>query len=332
MDELILLITQPETASTATKIEAITALGNLIQNEKESFTHPKGIVCLVDQVRESKDYQLVMHAMGVLGRVGALSAVMVLIDGVLGELPIFEAYDKTNEKGLQIRASAVRALGRLKDDRAVIPLMSILNNRHENYRLRLAAAEALGKVGDNHALGSLVEIIQDDKEQSLYLKESAVKALGMLGDIRAMDSLIHILESKRGIRDKFDFLKEVAIESLGRLVGKGLDNDRATETLLQALGDEAPSIRLSAVEALGEIADFRALPKLQEMLFDANDEVAIAAVESLYHIGGERAVEDALTLEKLPQFLRHELEAYLGEEDIDDDEDDDDDEQHPFDR
>ncbi len=315
MDELISLINTPvnqsDEVSNPSKIEAISALGNLIRSGNNPLTQPKGIMCLVEQVQHPDDDKLVIHAIGVLGRVGAVSAVMTLIDGLLADLPLFNAGHLSDEQKTQVRASAARALGRLKDDRAVIPLMSILNNRDENYRLRLAAAEALGKLGDEHALTSLVEIVQDERESSLYLKESAVKALGMLGDIRAIDSLIHILESKRGIRDKFNFLKERAIESLGRLVGHSVDNDRVVESLTGSLMDEAPSIRLSAVEALGEVADFRVLPRLQNMLFDKDQDVAIAAVESIYHVGGDSAIEMMMALDKLPYTIKHELETYL---------------------
>lgn len=330
MDELISLIDkpvadsqfQPGAGEVVQKIEAISALGNLLEKAEYSLMQPKAIMCLINQVKTSVDDKLVIHAVGVLGRLGAVSAVGALIDIVLGDAAIFDNPAFKPEQLMQVKASAVRALGRLNDDRAVIPLMSILNNRDENYRLRLSAAEALGRLGDEHALGSLVNIVQDDRESSLYLKESAVKALGLLGDIRAIDSLIHILESKRGIRDKFNFLKERAIESLGRIVGHSVDNERVVDSLQRSLMDEAYSIRLSAVEALGEVGDFRSLPRLQNMLFDKHEDVAMAAVESIFAIGGVTAIEQMLTLEKLPEIIKDELRAYLPDEDSEEEEND----------
>jgi len=213
-----------------------------------------------------------------------------------------------SDESMRLRCAAAQALGKIRDERAIIPLMSLLNDRDMNYRLRLAAAEALGKIGHDHAVNPLIDILNDEREKSIYLKESAVKALGMLGDIRAIEPLIDVLESKRGIRDKFNFLKEQVIEAIARI---GSPNRKATDSLLYALKDSAPSIRLAAVEALAEIGEDDCIPMLAQMVKDTEDDVAIAAIAAIYHLGGETAIRDLLKQENLPQFLRDELESYI---------------------
>jgi HEAT repeat protein len=176
--------------------------------------------------------------------------------------------------------------------------------------LRLAAAESIGKLGDNHAIPKLLDIIDDDREKSLYLKESAAKALGMLGDLRALEPLIDILESKQGFFNKFNFLKEQLIESIGR-IGHGGRHRKATDSLIRALEDEAPSIRLAAVEALSGLGDPSCIPEIEKLLMDDELDVAFAAIHCIFQLGGEPEMKRLRQLDTLRQIVRDELESYI---------------------
>ena len=91
----------------------------------------------------------------------------------------------------------------------------------------------------------------------------------------------------------------------------GNPDRKATDTLIYALSDEAPSIRLAAVEALEAIGDTDCLAHIRPLIYDKEDDVAIAAIAATYHLGGEAAVRELLALENLPQFLRDEIEGYI---------------------
>ncbi|WP_373531477.1 HEAT repeat domain-containing protein [Vampirovibrio sp.] len=291
------------------RLRAMSALGDLLLKEPMEA----GVLCLLECVRQERNTRLIMQAMSVLSRIKAEDAVPVLIDVLLAthielyEHPEPADFDKSDESA-RLRCGAAQALGKIGDNRAIIPLMSILNNRQENYRLRLAVAESLGRMGDEYAVKPLIDILADEREKSVYLKESAVKALGMLGDIRAIEPLIDILESKQGIRDKFNFLKEQIIEAVGRI---GQPSRKASDSLRKALNDEAPSIRLAAVEALGQIGDEDCVEALKNCVLDENDEVAKAAVYAVYTLQGEAAIRELLSRENLPRFLREEIEGYI---------------------
>lgn len=295
-------------------IQAISKLAPMLEDDDPTSEQSQGIACLMNALKTGSNVSLMVHAMSVLARIQAPAALPVLVDVLLASR--IDIYENTNAKtfvgsdnSLRLRCAAAQSLGKFGDEQAIIPLMSILNDRTQNYRLRLACAESLGKIGHDHAVNPLLDILQDEREKSIYVKESAVKALGMLGDIRAIEPLIQMLESKRGIRDKFNFLKEQIIEAIARI---GSPTRKATDNLIYALSDEAPSIRLAAVEALGEIGDEDCIPMLEKLVFDANDEVACAAIHSIYHLGGEDEIKRLLsTLENLPQFLREELESYI---------------------
>lgn len=315
-DQLIAQAMGQAGESDAQRIRSITELGNLLGNTRGSLTSPKGLMCLIDLVQREEKPRIVTHAIGALGRLQALSAVMILIDAALGlNLRVYEgdagaAFLQTDE-ALRLRCAAVQALGKIQDERAVIPLMSILNDRALNYRLRMSAAESLGRAGNPHALNSLMDILQDDRESSVYLRESTAKALGMLGDIRAIDSLLDLLEAKRGVRDKFIFLKEQAIEALGRLSRRSGDKRRVTDSLVRSLRDSAASIRLAAVEALADTDDPRFVPNVGELLRDSDEEVALAAVSAVFRLGGEAAIREWIESDNLPQYVRDEMETYI---------------------
>lgn len=276
-------------------------------------TELQSVHALLSVLNHEKEPRLLMHVIGLLARKKIYSAVMPLIDVVLctGRSGVEQANLNfaQSDMGIRIRIAAIQALGRMGDDRAIVPLMSILGNQKENYRIRLSAAEGLGRLGDAQALNPLINIVNDDHEPSEYLKESAVKALGMLGDIRALEPLLEMFEAQKGIKNKFNFLKEQIVEAIGRL---GSNHNRAMKALLDALEDDAASIRLSAVESLAEVGDTSCIPVVKERLFDADDDVAVAAAATLYRLGGEPLIRDILEQqENLPLFIREELESYV---------------------
>ncbi len=320
IESLVPIIAGTTGATGAERVAAISELGNLLQKNKTTDKassgdkrQARGIFCLLSLIEKDTDVTLMLHAIGVLSRIKAYSGVSVIIDVALAiRVQVYENSDSArfieSDDSLRLRSAAAQALGKLGDERAIVPLMSILNDKKENYRLRLACAEALGKLGNIQAVTPLVDILNDEREKSVYLKESAAKALGMLGDIRALEPLLDVLESKRGILDKFNFLKEQVVEAIGRIGGR---STKATSSLLRVLKDESSSIRLAAVEALSNLGDPSVLDSLQELIFDHDDDVALATVSAVYHLGGEPAVRELLEKDNLPQFVRDELESYI---------------------
>ena len=148
----------------------------------------------------------------------------------------------------------------------------------------------------------------------MYLRESAAKALGMLSDIRAIDPLIRILETKKGIVDKFTFLKERVIEAIGRI---GSKDDKAFRVLSNSLLDESPYIRLSAIEALSDLNDDRVFELLEPMIKDEEEDVARSAINALYSIEGKKYIIDLYEKPDLPGWCKDEIEIILEEDNED---------------
>lgn len=235
---------------------------------------------------------------------------------VLSELLLwkdkFKNLEQNPEDYLRVRCMTATVLGNLKDNKAVLPLLYVLNSKDENYKLRLSCAEALGRVGNKYAVAPLIDVVSDEDEKSVYLRESAAKALGMLGDMRAIDPLVSILETKKGLIDKFTFLKERIIESLGRI---GSKDERTIKALKNALIDEAPYVRAGAVEALSEVQDDRVIPILEEMLKDEDEEVARTAVNALYNVLGSDYIIELRQNNNLAGWCKNEIDCILEDED-----------------
>lgn len=273
------------------------------------------LLILIELLKSECDINVLIYIANTLAKMGDDSAVMPLVDLLLGNREIDGKEDpiKTQkEEYLKVRCAAIKALGKLKNEKAVIPLMYSLNDKSENYRIRLDAAEALGRIGDTYALNPLINLATDEKESSVYVRESAARALGMLGDVRAIKPLINILESKRGIIDKFTFLKERVIEAIGKI---GATSDKDTiKALKGSLIDDAPSVRLSAIEALATLGDTSMIHILLPVVYDEEEDVAREAIRAIYQLDGNLELTKLLEDDHLPGWARDEIETVLGEE------------------
>ncbi len=223
--------------------------------------------------------------------------------------------DTDKDDFTNVRVMCAKAIANLKDTSAVNSLLYCLNNKNENYKVRFACADALGKIGDKYAVAPLIDVVKDESERSVYLRESAASALGMLGDLRAVDPLVSILESKHGIVDKFTFLKERVIEALGRLRLDG--NERVFNALKNSLIDESPQIRINAIEAIMESEHPGAAEIIKPCLFDDDDEVKKNALIAIYNLSGREILDEVINSEKYSNILKAEAASIVDEYETD---------------
>lgn len=321
LSQLWQAIENPETSQDG-KLEALRNLSRALSDRLDSLEASQTMLALQTWMRQLECPELTGAALGVLERIRPVSSVALLIDVALGDTPpVLEDMNLSSDEKMGLRIRAVRTLGLIGDKRAVIPLMSLLNNQAQNYRLRMAAAESLGRLGDNHAVESLVGILRNEEESSIYLRESSARALGMLGDLRAVDALLEVLNSKQGLRNKMNFLKERVIHTIGSLIRGDRAQKDVLSSLVLALNDDAPSIRQAAVEAIGELEDEQWVSVLIPRLSDNEPLVAEAAVASIYELGGTAALERILQDDDLPAQVKEDIEAYLADDEEAEDDD-----------
>ncbi len=225
---------------------------------------------------------------------------------------------KDNSEYLNLKVLCIKAISNFKDIKAVTPLLYCLNNKNENYKFRLAAAEALGKIGDKNAVESLIDVVSDENEKSVYVRESAALALGMIGDERALDAFVGILEAKKTFLDKFTFLKERIIEALNKIDFSG--NKRAVAALKEALNDESAQVRINAIESLMNSKVDEAADLIWKMLYDTDEEVRKNAVIALYNLEGRDALIKIISDETLSVDCANEAQNVLLEVDEEEDE------------
>lgn len=257
----------------------------------------------------SRDYNVIIFLIKQIDKLRNHSSVSVLVDTLIMREK-FKDRIKDDDSRTQIRIMVAKTLANLKDNQAVYPLLYCLNNKDENYKIRLSCAEALGKIGDKYAVSPLVDLLEDETESSVYIKESAAFALGMIGDMKAVESLVSILESKKGIIDKFTFLKERAIEALNKINFK---SDRVFRALKNSLIDESAQVRINAIEALMNTEDHRVTDLIKGMLNDSEREVVKNAVIALYNLEGEKILEAIMKDENSSEFAKIEAGDLLEE-------------------
>lgn len=224
---------------------------------------------------------------------------------------------ENSSRYIKLRSLAAKVLSSFNDNKAVLPLLYILNSKDEDYKLRLNCAEALGKLGNNYAVSPLIDIVSDKSEQSIYLKESATKALGMIGDMRAVEPLVAILESNESFISKFSFLKERILEALKKI---GSKDDRTFKAIKSSLLDNSPFVRIDAIEALSELDDDRVIPLIEDRLYDEDEEVAKSAVVALYNILGKDYLLEMQKREDIPLHCAEEATSIISDYESEDDE------------
>jgi len=282
-----------------------------IENLKNRYEEKELVSIYNHFLTVSKNQDVLMNLIKCVDKHRQKSSISAIIDLLL---------DKSNSDGL--RSMCAKAIANSKNTNAVTPLLYCLNDKDENYKVRLACADALGKVGDKYAVAPLINIAQDEDEKSVYVRESAVVALGMIGDMRAIDPLVAILETKKGFIDKFTFLKEKAIEVLGKF---NFSSDRLVKAFEHSLQDESAQIRINAIEALMESGDERAYKLIKEMLDDLNEEVKKNALIALYNMVGREILDEVIEEKKYDQFLKDEAQAMIEEYEDGEDENEDED-------
>lgn len=153
-------------------------------------------------------------------------------------------------EGIEIREKAAYILGDIGDNKAVEPLIAILEDKDEDYELREKAVEALGKIRDVRAVEPLIDAACHDTEHAVRC--ASVTALGDIGNAQAVEPLIGLLRDKSS--PSMMMMRGLAAEALGKI-----GDDTAVEPLIRVLEDhrEGEWVRDKAAWALLHLDDDR---------------------------------------------------------------------------
>ena len=210
---------------------------------------------------------------------------------------------------LEVRRSAVVALGRIGDSSAT----SALVNKLDEESLAIDAANALGQIGDPRAVDGLLNLIGNDDAS---IRQAAVSALNSLGLPSLAERIIPLLadsdpnvrESAAKIAGYFGYREAAgALVDLSRDPNERvrcaaiehlpfIEDERVLEVLVHALREETPSVRAAAARALGTMDGPEVVPRLIEALSDDDPWVRYFSARAL---GRRRSEESVAALEKV---------------------------------
>ncbi|MFO7966766.1 MAG: HEAT repeat domain-containing protein [Archaeoglobaceae archaeon] len=189
---------------------------------------------------------------------------------------------KLNSSDSNTKAQAAEALGEIRDERAIKPLIYTLEHS-EDSTVREKAAESVASIGNaNEALPPLIEALKNDDWRVRY---RAAQAIGTLGDPRAGSALVRALD------DPVKDVRKNAAWALGEI-----SNKVAVEPLLETVkNDESQEVRFEAEEAIIKL-DTKAVNTLIDALEQDDPRVREFTAEALGEIGGSRGTSRDLRL------------------------------------
>ncbi|MBI2188254.1 MAG: HEAT repeat domain-containing protein, partial [Acidobacteria bacterium] len=197
-----------------------------------------------------------------------------------------------------IRADSARALGLVDDHAALGGLIAALDDSHDE--VRAAAVEALGMLGGQRAIAALVARLSDESRHQRARVVDALRKLGEpvtseliayarahLGEAADSIEVLGLVGGPAAVDDLIawcsDWRPSIRASALQALGSIGLD-DRSYYYALRGLADDHAEVRAMAARALGRSRRADAVPYLSEHL---NDEwqVAAHAAEALRALG-----------------------------------------------
>ena len=196
--------------------------------------------------------------------------------------PLIQALDS---KDPEIRENAAITLGKIKDERAIDPLIKLLTD--EEWEVESAATNALVEIG-KPAVEPLIKILQD-KNEDVFLQTKVIAVLAGIKDERAIQPMIQALKEKPELQADLGY-------------HLGLMGEPAVKPLIQLLDDEDPEIRVRAAEALGRLGDDRTIGPLTDALNDKDETVRIFAKMGLESIEAKKKNTSIATYGKKREF------------------------------
>jgi len=178
----------------------------------------------------------------------------------------------------EIRRAAAGALWSIKSVKSTEALMGSLAD--PDPEVRRASAGALGSIGDTKALYALNGLLAD--EADTLVRVEAIRALGMMGDARAFAGLIS------QARDQDVRIRAEAARAMGNL-----KSEKAEGILKEVLGDKAAGVREVAAWSLGRLGLKTSVkPLLDALYFDESEGVRVQASIALGRIKDMSTMED----------------------------------------
>jgi HEAT repeat protein len=303
------------------RAEAALSLGKILSTSPSSPPYKgeekgKAVNAIVQSLKD-EDAIVRINAAASLGMIKDSGSVDSLIEAVKSEDFITYSVGDILAYNYQwdVQCKAIESLGEIGDERAVEPLISILNNGYDDDPSVIF--NTLGKLGNDKSVQFLIEKLKDDEP---HIRRMAVRALGNFAayDRSVLDALINSLldenssvkiESAKVLSNSKntgrilvplilllkDRDKEVRKEVM-RIISK-MGDEKVAEYIIPLLQDDDTDVRRLAVELLGSTGNKRVANSIIQLL-DDEDDVVIEAINTLKKLKASESFNNILSLIK----------------------------------
>ncbi len=191
-------------------------------------------------------------------------------------LALEDESDRAPDGGYPLRRNSARALGKLGDKRAVLPLIRCLE--FPDFYVREAAAQALENLADERCVAHLMKLLEGGLEKAQFVPgkphlvepyEAVIEALGTLGATEAIDLI------KPFIDHSVEKVRYAAARAMYQLT----QESQYGELLIQALSGDDLQLRRSALMDLAVVGYFPAGDAIAETL--AENSMKLIALKGL---------------------------------------------------
>lgn len=217
---------------------------------------PLGLATLETLRHQGLDWVDRQHVAEALGQTGSPAALEPLLDML-------------NDSDYDVRTSAVKSLGLLRQD-AAIPALRQTMERDDNKIVRVYAAEALAKLEEPADKTSLLRLVRDSNSITQYL---GARGLLELGDPAGIEALAKLANSEG--------------EYVPRIAAAALCSGAVTvpmDPLLAMTQSQNPYVRASAAKALGRLPRQEPFEVLLGMAGDEKEFVLFADDPELFQL------------------------------------------------
>jgi HEAT repeat protein len=208
--------------------------------------------------------------------------------------------------------TAILALGRTHDRRALDPLLALLNDPNES--ARYSAAEALGELGFTEAVGPLHDALEG---ASTHTREKIVEALSRLGSSMPGDDASAEVATPRGSPEVAHFVEMLGSPNWrerhkAAITLGAIGEVAAAPGLIRALErtDEVGPVFEAVVASLAGFGA-EAIPHLRDALGHPTRPVRLGAVQALTAIKDGEALKQAGVLHALLEMAWSDPEAWV---------------------
>jgi phycocyanobilin lyase subunit alpha len=184
--------------------------------------------------------------------------------------------DRAPDGGYPLRRNAARALGKLGDKSAVVPLTNCLE--FPDYYVREAAAQALEMLGDRRCVAALIKLLDGGVESATrvlgkpHLIQPYEAVIEALGSLKAIEAIEHIEPFTQHFTQKVKYAAARAMYQLTQ-------EDKYGDILIEALNGEDLQLRRSALMDLGAVGYVQAGSAIAETL--AENSMKLIALKGL---------------------------------------------------